>query len=59
MPIIAAPSFWTSLSIVLPLACLGALAWLHVLIRRLARCLPDRNEDMVLNEQPLRRTRTG
>ncbi|HRL99681.1 MAG: hypothetical protein KBH33_06020 [Alicycliphilus sp.] len=51
MPIIAAPSFWTSLSIVLPLACLGALAWLHVLIRRLARCLPDRNEDMVLNDQ--------
>ena len=29
MPIIAAPSFWTSLSIVLPLACLGALAWLR------------------------------
>ena len=54
MPFIVAPAFWMWLAIVLPLACLCALAWLRVLVRRLARCLPDRNEDMVLNEKPLR-----
>ncbi|MBS0406855.1 MAG: hypothetical protein JSS17_10965 [Proteobacteria bacterium] len=54
-----APTFWTWLAIVLPLACLGALACLCAVLRRLARRLPDCNEDMVLNEQPLRRTRTG
>ena len=56
MPFIAAPAFWTWLAIVLPLACLCALAWLRVLTRRLARSLPDRNEDMVLNEKPLDET---
>ncbi|MFO1182752.1 hypothetical protein [Ottowia sp.] len=47
-----APALWTWLAVVLPLTCLGALAWLRVGIRRLARRLPDRNEDMVLTEQP-------
>ncbi|MBS0300632.1 MAG: hypothetical protein JSR16_00495 [Proteobacteria bacterium] len=47
-----APALWTWLAVVLPLTCLGALAWLCVGIRRLARRLPDRNEDMVLTEQP-------
>ena len=53
------PTFWTWLAIVLPLACLGALAGLCAVLRRLARRLPDCNEDMVLNEQPLRRTQAG
>jgi len=54
MPIDIAPPFWIWLSIVLLLAGLCGVAWLFGLVRRLARRLPDRNEDMVLNEQPLR-----
>lgn len=53
MPLIA-PAVWMWLSIVLPLIGLCALARLWELVREMARRLPDRNEDMVLSEHPLR-----
>ncbi len=54
MPIDIALPFWIWLSIVLLLVGLCGVAWLRALVRRLAHRLPDRNEDMVLNEQPRR-----
>lgn len=54
MPFDIAPPFWTGLCIVLLLAGLCGWFWLRGFVRRLARCLPERNEDMVLNEKPLR-----